>query len=199
MTAIVRQPAPAFECTALVDGEFRRISLEGFRGRYLVLFFYPLDFTFVCPTEILAFNERLSEFHELNAAVVGCSIDSEFVHLAWSRTPQADGGVEGLRLPLLADVNRDVARSYGVLLEEGMAARGLFLIDREGIVRSITIHDLPLGRSVDEALRVLRALRFTEEHGEVCPADWKPGSPTIVPEPDASRSYFSETSRPLED
>jgi len=192
MTARVQKPAPAFSATALVDGEFETLSLGDFAGRYLLLFFYPLDFTFVCPTEILAFSDRAPAFAEKGVSVVGCSIDSEFVHLAWSKTARDDGGISGLQIPLLADVGGRIASDYGVLLDDHVAARGLFLIDKEGIVRSITINDLPLGRSVDEAMRVVDALQFTEEHGEVCPANWTPGADTIVPDVTGSKAYFGK-------
>ncbi len=192
MGAQVQQPAPDFRAQAVVGGQFRQISLADFRGKYLVLFFYPLDFTFVCPTEILAFNERLDAFRKLNAELAAVSVDSHFSHLAWLNTPRKEGGIEGVQIPLIADLNKEIARDYGVLLPGGIALRGLFLIDREGIVRHITINDLPLGRSVDEALRVLQALQFTEEHGEVCPADWKPGGDSMKPDPKGSQEYFKK-------
>ena len=192
MAARVQAPAPKFSAKAVLDGEFKDISLSDYRGQYVVLFFYPLDFTFVCPTEILAFNDSVDAFAERGAQVLGCSIDSHFVHLAWTNTPREDGGIEGVRFPLIADTNKSIAKNYGVLLKKaGIALRGLFIIDREGIVRHITINDLGLGRSVDEALRVLDALKFTEEHGEVCPANWRPGSATIKPTVEASKEYFA--------
>lgn len=196
MPARVQHPAPDFSCNALVDGAFQNVSLGDFEGRYLVLFFYPLDFTFVCPTEILAFNERAEDFRALNAELVGCSIDSEYSHLAWTQAPRDKGGIRGITIPLLADVTKEIARDYGVLIEdEGIALRGLFIIDPSGVVRHITINDLPIGRSVDEAIRLIQALQFHEVHGEVCPANWNPGDATIEPSPDASQAYFGQTAQ----
>ncbi|MEM7308150.1 MAG: peroxiredoxin [Planctomycetota bacterium] len=189
---LIRKSAPPFRATAMVQGEFKEVSTSDYEGRYLVLFFYPLDFTFVCPTEILAFSDRLSEFEELNAAVVGVSVDSEYSHLAWWNTPREQGGIADVRLPLLADVSHSVARDYGVLLEEGLALRGLFVIDPQGIVRHQLVNDLPVGRSVDEALRVIQALRFHAEHGDVCPADWKPGERSMKADPAGSKTYFQQ-------
>jgi len=194
MTARVQHPAPNFECTAVENGEFKTISLSDFKGRYLVLFFYPLDFTFVCPTEILAFNAKADEFKALGADLVGCSIDSQYSHLAWTQAPRNQGGIEGVTIPLLADVKKDIASDYGVLIENaGIALRGLFIIDPAGVIRHITINDLPIGRSVDEAIRVIQAIQFHEENGEVCPANWTPGGDTIEPSPEASQAYFEKT------
>ncbi len=194
MTARVQQPAPEFRCEAVVNGEFREVALSDFRGRHLVLFFYPLDFTFVCPTELIAFSDRLDEFQALGTDVVAASVDSKFSHLAWWRTPRNDGGIAGVRLPLLADINKRLAADYGVLLPDGVALRGLFVIDPKGVVRHVTINDLGIGRSVDEVLRVVQAIQFVDEHGEVCPANWKPGADTITPDPTGSRRYFQRAS-----
>ncbi|MCS7021313.1 MAG: peroxiredoxin [Gemmataceae bacterium] len=190
MPAQVQKEAPNFTATAVVNEQFKTIQLSDYRGKYVVLFFYPLDFTFVCPTEIIAFNDRLQEFHARGAEVLGCSIDSQFSHLAWIRTPREEGGLGGLKYPLIADLTKQISRDYGVLLDSGVALRGTFIIDRQGIIRAITIHDLPLGRSVDETLRVLDALQFYEQHGEVCPAEWHKGQPTIKPDVQASKEYF---------
>lgn len=196
MAARVQHSAPDFKATAVVNGEFKDISLFDYRGKYVVVFFYPLDFTFVCPTEILAFSDRLDEFKALGAEVIAVSIDSKFSHLAWLNTPRADGGIQGVRYPLVADVTKRISQAYGVLIEdEGIALRGLFVIDPEGKVRIATIHDLPIGRSVDETLRVIKALQFNAEHGEVCPANWTPGADTIVPDPDSSKQYFHKANR----
>ena len=199
MIAKVQHPAPAFSCQAMQNGEFRNVSLDGYKGKYVVLFFYPLDFTFVCPTEILAFSDRSEEFQKLGAEVIGASIDSQFSHLAWWNTPRADGGISGVKIPLLADVTKNVARDYGVLIEDGddagVALRGLFIIDPEGKLRHSTINDLPIGRSVDEALRVIQALRFHAEHGEVCPADWQPGKDSMKADPKGSKAYFQKASK----
>jgi len=192
MPAQVQKEAPNFTATAVVQEKFQTIRLSDYRGKYVVLFFYPLDFTFVCPTEIIAFNDRLAEFHARGAEVLGCSIDSQFSHLAWIRTPREEGGLGGLNYPLIADITKKISSDYGVLLDSGVALRGTFIIDRQGIIRAITIHDLPLGRSVDETLRVLDALQFFEQHGEVCPAEWKKGQPTIKPDVQASKEYFQK-------
>ena len=192
MPAQVQKEAPDFTATAVVNEEFKQVKLSDYRGKYVVLFFYPLDFTFVCPTEIVAFSDRIKEFHDRGAEVLGCSIDSQFSHLAWIQTPRATGGLGGLKYPLVADLTKKIAADYGVLLEGGIALRGTFLLDKQGVVRAATIHDLPLGRSVDEALRVLDALQFFEKNGEVCPADWKPGSATIKPGVKESKAYFEK-------
>ncbi|XP_007469160.1 PREDICTED: peroxiredoxin-2 [Lipotes vexillifer] len=191
--AHIGKPAPEFQATAVVDGAFKEVKLSDYKGKYLVLFFYPLDFTFVCPTEIIAFSERAEEFHKLDCDVLGVSVDSQFTHLAWINTPRKEGGLGPLNIPLLADVTRSLSRDYGVLKEdEGIAYRGLFIIDGKGVLRQITINDLPVGRSVDEALRLVQAFQYTDEHGEVCPAGWMPGSDTIKPSVDDSKEYFSK-------
>jgi alkyl hydroperoxide reductase subunit AhpC len=199
MTAKVQHPAPDFSTQAMQNGEFRTVSLKDYKGKYLVLFFYPLDFTFVCPTEILAFSDRAEEFQKLNAEVVGASIDSVFSHLAWWNTSRKEGGISGVKIPLLADVTREVAKAYDVLIEDGADAgvtlRGLFIVDPEGKLRHITMNDLPVGRSVDEALRVIQALRFNAEHGDVCPADWKPGQETMKADPKGSKAYFQKVAK----
>ena len=192
MPAQVQKEAPDFTATAVVNEDFKEIKLSDYRGKYVVLFFYPLDFTFVCPTEIVAFSDRIKEFRERGAEVLGCSIDSQFSHLAWIQTPREKGGLGGLTYPLIADLTKKISGDYGVLLEGGIALRGLFIIDQKGIVRAITVHDLPLGRSVDEALRVLDALQHFEKYGEVCPADWKKGSATIKPGVKESKAYFEK-------
>lgn len=190
MAAQVQKEAPDFTATAVVNEEFKTIKLSDYRGKYVVLFFYPLDFTFVCPTEIIAFNDRLGEFHARGAEVLGCSIDSQFSHLAWIRTPREEGGLGGLKYPLISDLTKKISSDYGVLLDSGVALRGTFIIDKQGIIRATIIHDLPLGRSVDETLRVLDALQFYEQHGEVCPAEWKKGQPSIKPDVKESKEYF---------
>jgi alkyl hydroperoxide reductase subunit AhpC len=195
MPAQVQKEAPDFTATAVVNEDFKTIKLSDYRGKYVVLFFYPLDFTFVCPTEIVAFNDRLKEFHDRGAEVLGCSIDSQYSHLAWIQTPREKGGLGGLNYPLIADLTKKISTDYGVLLDGGVALRGTFLIDQKGIVRAITIHDLPLGRSIDETLRVLDALQFFEKNGEVCPADWKSGGATIKPGVKESKAYFEKVAR----
>lgn len=192
MAVCVQQEAPDFAATAVIGSGFEDIKLTDYRGKYVVLFFYPLDFTFVCPTEIIAFSEKASEFEARNAQVLGVSVDSHFTHLAWKNTPRAEGGLGEINYPLVADLNKQIAADYGVLLDAGIALRGLFVIDKDGVVRHITVNDLPLGRNVDEALRVLDALKFTEEHGEVCPANWTPGADTMKPDPEGSKEYFQK-------
>ncbi len=158
----------------------------------LLLFFYPLDFTFVCPSEILAFNQAVKQFEENNCQLIGISIDSHFSHLAWRNTPVDQGGIGNIQYPLVADLDKSISRSYNVLLDDSVALRGLFLIDKEGIIRHQVVNDLPLGRSVEEALRVLDALQFTEEHGEVCPANWKKGQEAMVPTAEGVASYLAK-------
>lgn len=193
MGVLVGKPAPDFTATAVVNGsEFKEdFKLSDFKGKYVMLFFYPLDFTFVCPTELHAFQEKLDAFKKLNCEVIGCSIDSQFSHLAWLNTPKSEGGIKGVTYPIVADTTKSIARDYDVLIyDAGIAYRGAFLIDREGTVRHQTVNDLPLGRNVDEMLRLVEALQFTEEHGEVCPANWKKGEKTMKPDQSGLKSYF---------
>jgi len=187
----IGKPAPDFRGNAVVNGDFKEISLEDYEGKYIVLFFYPLDFTFVCPTEIIAFSERAEEFRAIGCEVIGCSTDSHFSHLAWINTDRKQGGLGPMDIPLLADKNLEISKAYGVLKEEdGIAFRGLFIIDGKQNLRQVTINDLPVGRDVDETLRLVQAFQFTDEHGEVCPAGWKPGSKTMKADPKGSKEYF---------
>jgi len=187
----VQKPAPDFKGTVVVDNQFKEVKLSDYQGKYLVLFFYPLDFTFVCPTEIIAFGDRVKEFQELNTELVAVSVDSHFSHLAWNQQSRKAGGLGNLKIPILSDLTKNISRDYGVLLEDaGIALRGLFLIDPKGIVRHITINDLPVGRSVDEVLRLIKAFQFVEKHGEVCPANWQPDKPTINPK--KAKEYFEK-------
>jgi len=187
--------APNFDATAVVDGQFKNVKLSDYAGKYVVLFFYPMDFTFVCPTEIIAFSDRAAEFKALGCEVVACSCDSQFSHLAWIETPRQKGGLGSpMNIPILADKNLAISRAYGVLKEdEGISFRGLFLIDGNGTLRQITVNDLPVGRSVDETLRLVQAFQFTDAHGEVCPAGWRPGAKTIKPSVADSKEYFKST------
>jgi peroxiredoxin (alkyl hydroperoxide reductase subunit C) len=188
---MVTQEAPNFKAQAVMeDGSFKTVQLSDYRGKYVLLFFYPLDFTFVCPTEIIAFSDRIADFKKLNVQVLGASIDSQFSHLAWRNVPRTEGGIGKIDYPLVADLNKEIARSYGVLLPGGIALRGLFLIDRGGTLRHMVVNDLPLGRSVDEALRMAEALQYVEQHGEVCPANWKEGARTIKPTVNDSKTFF---------
>jgi len=191
-STLVGKPAPDFSLDGVRDGQFTRISLEDYKGRWLILFFYPLDFTFVCPTEILAFSDRLDEFTELNAEVVGASIDSKFTHLAWTEKAREEGGIAGLRFGLISDLGRTLSTAYGVLCDEGVALRGLFIVDPDGVIQHATINNVPIGRSVDETLRVLHAAQFTREHGDVCPADWKPGKEAMKPDWEESKQWFGQ-------
>lgn len=193
MSVLVQKPAPEFKAQAVMaDGSFQEVSLADFKGKYVVLFFYPLDFTFVCPTEIIAFSDRVKDFEARNVQVLGVSVDSHFSHFAWRNTPRTDGGIGAIEYPLVADLNKKISQDYGVLLDGGVALRGLYLIDKEGVVRHQVINDLPLGRSVDEALRMVDALQFFEEKGEVCPANWTKGADTIKPTVDESKEFFSK-------
>ncbi len=192
----VQKPAPDFSCSAVVNGAIDAVKLADYRGKYVVLFFYPLDFTFVCPTEILAFGDRSSDFEAIGAKLIGASVDSVFSHMAWLNTSRKEGGIEGVTIPLIGDVSRKLSRSYGVLaddgIDEGSAFRALFIIDPEGILRHITMNDMPVGRSVDEALRVVQALQFHAEHGEVCPANWKPGDDGMTESNVGKKGYFAK-------
>lgn len=191
---LVTQQAPDFTADAVMpDNSFGQITLSAFKGKYVVLFFYPLDFTFVCPSEILAFNKKLDEFKSRNCEVVGVSVDSKFTHLAWKNTKLEDGGIGNIQYPLVADITKSIAESYGILFNSAVALRGLFLIDTKGVVRHSVINDLPLGRSVDEAIRMVTALQFVETHGDqVCPANWKEGEDAMKPTADGVASYLSK-------
>jgi peroxiredoxin (alkyl hydroperoxide reductase subunit C) len=181
--------APAVTAYNVIDENFHSSSL---RGRYVILLFYPLDFTFVCPTEILAFDQALEDFRARDAEIVAVSIDSAYSHLAWKRTPTDRGGIGPVRITLVSDIHKSIASSFGVLHESGVALRGLFLIDREGIVRHELVNDLALGRSVDEALRMLDAVRFYERRGEVCPANWYDGQEGLSPTQEGVVDYLSQ-------
>jgi peroxiredoxin 2/4 len=193
--ALVGKHAPDFDVKAVINGNevIDSYTLSQFRGsKYVLLFFYPLDFTFVCPTELHAFQEKLSEFEARDVQVIGCSVDSWFSHVAWLDTPKSKGGIQGVQYPILSDFNKEISTVYGVLNQElGAAYRGLFLMDKEGIVRHELVNDLPLGRNVDEALRVVDALQFTEKHGEVCPANWNKGDKSMTADQDGLEVYFN--------
>ena len=194
MCTLVTKEAPDFTATAVMpDNSFdEKFKLSNYRGKYVVLFFYPLDFTFVCPSEIIAFDAALEKFQRKNTQVIGVSVDSHFTHLAWKNTPRKEGGIGSIRYPLVADLTKSIAEDYGVLLEGGVALRGLFLIDKEGKVRHALINDLPIGRSVDEALRTLDALQFHEQHGDVCPANWHEGEEAMKPTADGVAQYLAK-------
>lgn len=194
MAVLVGKQAPDFTATAVYgNNEIKDLQLSSYLGGYVVLFFYPLDFTFVCPSELIAFDKRLEEFKKRGVTVIGISIDSQFTHLAWKNTPVEKGGIGQVRYPLVADVKHEICRAYDVEFDEaGIAFRGSFLIDREGKVRHQVVNDLPLGRNVDEMIRMVDALQFTEEHGEVCPAGWQKGSQGMDASPEGVARYLKE-------
>ena len=189
----VGQEAPDFTATAVFDQEFKSIKLSDYRDKYTVLFFYPLDFTFVCPTEIIAFSDRYEEFKALNTEVLGVSVDSEFSHLAWIQTDRKEGGIGDIAYALVSDIKKEISTAYNVLdPDAGVALRGLFIIDKEGIIQHATVNNLSFGRSVDETLRTLKAIQYVQSHpDEVCPAGWQEGDQTMVPDPVKSKVYFA--------
>jgi peroxiredoxin (alkyl hydroperoxide reductase subunit C) len=194
MSVLVQKQAPTFKATAIMpDNSIKEdFSLESYRGKYVVMFFYPLDFTFVCPSEILAFDHRVEEFKKRNCEVIGVSIDSHFSHLAWKNTAVDNGGIGKVRFPIVADITKRIARDYDVLVDDAVALRGTFLIDKQGIVRHQVINDLGLGRNIDDALRTLDALQYLEQHGEVCPANWKKGEAGMKPTTEGVAKYLKE-------
>jgi len=194
MSFLVTKPAPDFTATAVMpDNTFNEeFKLSDYKGKYVVLFFYPLDFTFVCPSEIIAFDKALSRFQEKGCEIISVSVDSQFSHFAWKNTPVNEGGIGNVQFPMVADMTKSISRDYGVLLGDQVALRGLFLMDQEGVVRHATVNDLPLGRNVDEAMRVLDALQFTEKHGEVCPANWNAGDEGMTPTADGVADYLGK-------
>lgn len=205
MAVFVQKPAPDFQAEGVRGLEFVDVKLSDYRaggkiggkdGKHVVLFFYPLDFTFVCPTEIIAFDEKLEEYKKRGAEVIGVSVDSKFSHLAWQKVPRSQGGLGNVRYTLVSDITKAISRDYGVLVEDGpnagVALRGTFVIDRKGLVRHVTINDLPLGRNIDEPLRLIDAIEFHEKHGDVCPANWTPGKDTMKADPEKSKEYFAK-------
>lgn len=194
MSFLVTKPAPDFQATAvLADGTFKEdFKLSDFRGKYVVLFFYPLDFTFVCPSEIIAFDKQLADFEKKGVQVIGVSVDSQFSHWAWRNTDPGNGGIGPVKYPLVADIDKSIARDFGVLFNESVALRGTFLIDKDGVVRHATVNDLPLGRNIDEALRMVDSLQFFEQHGEVCPANWKEGAEGMKPTAEGVATYLGK-------
>jgi peroxiredoxin (alkyl hydroperoxide reductase subunit C) len=194
MCRLVTKQAPDFTATAVMgDGSFKEdFTLSDYQGKYVVLFFYPLDFTFVCPSEIIAFDRAFSRFQDKNCEVIGVSVDSQFSHWAWRNTPVNNGGIGEVQYPLVADLDKKISRQYGVLLDMGVALRGTFLIDKQGIVRHAVVNDLPLGRSVEEAMRMVDALIFHETHGDVCPANWKDGDDAMKPTAEGVANYLSK-------
>jgi peroxiredoxin (alkyl hydroperoxide reductase subunit C) len=194
MSVLVTQKAPDFTAPAVLpDGTItENFKLSDLRGKHVVLFFWPLDFTFVCPSEIIAHDRRMARFEELGVAVVGVSIDSQFTHYAWRNTPVEQGGIGEVSFPMVADVNHAIIRVYGIEHPNGVALRASFLIDRDGVVQHQVVNNLPLGRDVDEMVRVVEALQFTEEHGEVCPAGWRKGQQGMKANPEGVAEYLAE-------
>lgn len=199
MSVLVTKQAPDFTAAAVMpDGTFKEdFKLSDLRGKYVVVFFWPLDFTFVCPSEIIAHNNRIERFKELGVELVGVSIDSQFTHFAWKQTPVENGGIGNVQFPLVADVKHEITRAFGIEHPDGVALRGSFLIDKEGVVQHETINNLPLGRNVDEMLRLVEALQFTEEHGEVCPAGWQKGQKGMKADADGVADYLKENAESL--
>lgn len=192
MSYLVTRPAPDFTAQAVMpDNSFKEISLSDYKGKYVVLFFYPNDFTFVCPTEIIAFNRKLDEFKKRNAEVIGVSIDSEYSHWAWKNTPVENGGIGDIQFPIIADIKKNISRDFGVLFDEAVALRGTFLIDKDGIVRHAVINDKPLGRNIDEEIRMIDALQFHEKNGEVCPANWHDGEDAMKETAEGVAGYLA--------
>ncbi len=193
LCTLVTKQAPDFTADAVMaDNSFGQLSLSSYQGKYVYLLFYPLDFTFVCPSEILAFNKKLDEFRSRNCEVIAVSVDSKFTHLAWKNTAIDDGGIGNVQFPMVADISKEITKAYGIEHPATVALRGLFLIDPKGVVRHCVINDLPLGRSVDEALRMLDALQFTDTHGDVCPANWKQGDEAMKPTSEGVASYLAK-------
>nr|YP_010196794.1 2-Cys peroxiredoxin [Gracilaria cliftonii]UAD84598.1 2-Cys peroxiredoxin [Gracilaria cliftonii] len=187
----VGQEAPNFSAIAVYDQEFKKIALSDYLGQYVILLFYPLDFTFVCPTEITAFSDSYKEIQALNTEILGISVDSEYSHLAWIQMERDLGGLGNLNYPLVSDLTKYISSSYNVLTEEGKALRGLFIIDKQGIIQYSLVNNLDVGRSVSETLRILKAIQYVQSHpDEVCPADWQPGQATIINNPQKSKDYF---------
>lgn len=192
MGVLVGKHAPEFKAKAVIEKRIvNDYSLIHLRGKYIVFFFYPLDFTFVCPTELHAFQDYLEEFKKRNTEVIACSVDSQYSHLAWLNTSKAKGGIEGVDYPIISDLNKTIAKDFDVLTPEGISYRGLFIIDREGIIRHQTVNDLSIGRSVHEVIRTLDALIYSEKHGDVCPANWQLGMKSLKPSKEGVESYFS--------
>ncbi len=195
MSVLVNKPAPDFEAQAVVDGQFKTLKLSDYKGKYVALFFYPLDFTFVCPTELHAFQDKYAEFEKRNVEVIGVSVDSHYSHFAWLNTPKKQGGIEGVKYPIVADITKNISKEYDVLLEDaGVALRGFFLIDKDGVVQHQVVNNLPLGRNVDEAIRMVDALQFFEANGEVCPANWSKGDKSMKADDEGLKEFFKDAS-----
>ncbi|KAA3606708.1 MAG: peroxiredoxin [Planctomycetota bacterium] len=199
MSVLVGKSAPDFEAVAVMeDGSIKEgFKLSDFRGQYVVMFFYPLDFTFVCPSELIAFDHRIEEFKKRNVQVVGVSVDSQFTHAAWRNTAVNNGGIGPVKYPLVADLTKNIARDYDVLVNEAVALRGSFLIDKDGMVQHQVVNNLPLGRNIDEMIRMVDALQFHEQHGEVCPAGWKSGEAGMTASTEGVAEYLAANAESL--
>ncbi len=198
MSVLVGKAAPEFTAQAVMpDNSFQEISLSDYKGKHVVLFFYPLDFTFVCPSELIAFDHRLNEFKERGVEVIGASIDSHFSHLAWKNTEVNNGGIGNVQYPLIADIDKSITEAYDMRTGPGIALRGSFLIDKESVVQHQVVNNLPLGRDIDEMLRMVDALQFTEEHGEVCPAGWNKGKAGMKASTEGVAEYLAENAKTL--
>ncbi len=192
MARIVGNPAPFFKAEALVNGAFKTISSDDYKGKWQVLFFYPLDFTFVCPTELVAYSDATEKFKAIGAELIACSVDSAHSHLAWTKQPRNDGGLGEVKYPIIADLDKKIARDFEVLVNDSVALRGLFIIDDKGIVQHSTINNLSVGRNVEETLRLVEAYQFTAKSGEVCPANWKKGDDSMKPDTTGSKTWFKK-------
>lgn len=191
--SLVSKAAPEFKGNAVMNGEIKEISLLDYKGKWKVLFFYPLDFTFVCPTEITAFSDKIQLFKDLNCEVIACSVDSAFSHLAWTKQSRTEGGLGDINFPILEDLTKDIARSYGALMPSNdVAFRATYIIDDNNIVQHVSINNLSVGRNVEEVARLVDGYQFTAKHGEVCPAGWTKGADTMKPDPNGSQEYFNK-------
>lgn len=192
--SLIGRPAPQFETQAVVDNQIKGVKLSDYQGKWVVLFFYPLDFTFVCPTEIISFNDNLKRFKEIGAEVIGGSVDSQYSHLAWINTPKKEGGLGGLNYPLISDMTKEISRSYDCLAPDGVAFRATYIIDPDGVIRHISQNDLGVGRNVEEVLRLVKAFQYNYKHGEVCPADWEEGKEAIIESTKGIKEYLAKHS-----
>ena len=192
MSTLVGKSAPDFSAPALINGEPGALKMSDFNGKWKLLFFYPLDFTFVCPTEIVAFSDAAAKFKELNCEIIACSVDSVFSHLAWTQQSRSEGGLGEVNFPIIADLNKTVAQAYEVLMDDGIALRGSFLIDDKNIIQHSTINNLSVGRNVEEALRLVKGYQYTAKNGEVCPANWNEGDDSMKPDPKGSKAWFKK-------
>eukprot|EP00483_Globobulimina_turgida_P012118 UN12140 len=197
--ASIGAAAPTFSATAVVNGKFETIKLDDYQNKWVVLFFYPLDFAFVCPTEIIEFNDNKDKFKELNCSIIGASVDSQFTHLAWIDTERKNGGLGSIDIPLISDLSRDISSAYGCLQPDGVTVRATYIIDDKGIVRHISLNDRPVGRNVNEILRLIQGFQHALKHGDVCPVNWNPGDLVIKPDPYEKLKYFQEVNETKDD